>query len=111
MKSAYLDGVFKGYIVNAMKKGEKVTTIGALAEVIQREFLAFRSEMATKSDMERGFVEVHHRIDALENKFDALEQTLGEILKMMREDRREHLLELEELKHRIERLEKKVGLS
>ncbi len=99
-------------------KIKKVSTIEGLAGIVQHEFLALRREMATREEavatreeMREGFRDLHDRIDGLENKFDALEHTLAEVLKAMREDRRETMAELQDLRDRMTRLEKKVGIS
>ena len=56
-------------------------------------------------------VETESRFNGLENRMDALEHTLAEVLKAMREDRRETMLELQNLRERVMRLEKKAGFS
>ena len=42
---------------------------------------------------------------------DALEHTLAEVLKAMREDRREAVMEFHDLRDRVARLEKKIGIA
>ena len=83
-------------------------TIEKLAQMSQHEFVAIRSEV------KEGFNAVGRRFDATDNKFDAL----IEILKTMRDDMKEvkeGTLTIHEdygeLRARVSRLEKKVGLS
>ncbi|GEM_PF-1793504 len=90
-----------------MAKEEKMT-LDKLAEVSQKEFVAIRSEM------QDGFAAVDSRFDGLDKKFD----NLTEILRLMQADLKEIKsdvqtvnLDYAELRTRVERLEKKVGLS
>lgn len=84
-------------------------TLENLAEMSQREFEAIRAEMATKQELQEFREEAAQQFDGMHDRFDALAETL----KLLREDIkaldvRKDILELRE---RIERLEKKVGLS
>lgn len=86
-------------------------TIEKLARMSQYEFTA------TRSEVKEGFEAVDKRLDVMENKFDAKFDSLAEVLKMMRDDLKEikgSVIAINEdyteLRARVGRLEKKVGL-
>ncbi len=86
-------------------------TIEKLAMMSQYEFTVIRSEV------KEGFEFVDKRLDVIENKFDAKFDSLAEVLKMMRDDLKEikgSVITINEdyveLRARVGRLEKKVGL-
>ena len=83
--------------------------MGALAQMIARGF----AETATKEDirgLESRIDGVDNRIDGLDNRVHALEQTVAEVLKLMREDRKERMAEIIDLQVRVAQLEKKIGV-
>ena len=93
-------------------------TIEKLARMSQNEFTAIRSEVREgfKGVGER-FADVDKRFDAIEDKFDTKFDSLAEVLKMMREDLKDikgSVITINEdyaeLRARVTRLEKKVGL-
>ena len=88
------------------KKIKKIST-NELARMSQREFLGVRAEMHA------GFIEVNSKIYGLQNTveagFESMSQTMKTILSELRIVR-EDVVELHDLRSRIERLEKKVGL-
>jgi archaellum component FlaC len=93
----------------------KKITIEKLAEMSQREFTAIRGEVAEGfARVDKRFDGMEKRIDGLDNKFD----NLAEVLRLMHADLKEIKSDVQlvhfdytELKTRVERLEKKVGLS
>ncbi len=83
-------------------------TVDRLAEISQREFMAVRSEMGKRFD------DVDSRLDGLDKKFDSLEKILllmHEDLKSIKTDVATINFDYSELRVRVERLEKKAGLS
>ena len=90
-----------------MSKSPKIT-IETLAEMSQREFSAVRSEM------DSGFRKVHEDNSILrrdmEAGFHGLSSGMKIIIGQLKEIR-EDVIELHDLRSRIERLEKKMGLS
>lgn len=96
-----------------MAKSQKMT-IEKLARMSQREFVAV-GERFDKVD--KRFDRVHEDIDILRRDMDAGFQSIAEVLKLMREDLKEikgNVITMNEdyteLRARVVRLEKKVGL-
>lgn len=81
----------------------------------QREFTAIRTEMQEGfGAVDRRFDAIDGKFDAMDGKFDALTQILSEIRKDNKEIKKSVMtvnLDYSELRTRVERLEKKVGLS
>ncbi|MBI2623237.1 MAG: hypothetical protein HYW65_01515 [Candidatus Liptonbacteria bacterium] len=96
----------------------KKITIETLATMSQREFTAIRGEMA------EGFAVVSKRLDGVDGRLDGMDRKfeskfdeLAEILRLMRADLKEIKTDVAtvhfdytELKTRVARLEKKVGI-
>lgn len=87
-------------------------TIDQLARMSQNEFTAIRSEV------KEGFEKAKEDTDLLRRDMEAGFQSLAEILKLMREDVKDIKggvitinEDYSELRARVGRLEKKVGLS
>ncbi len=86
----------------------KKITIETLATMSQREFTAIREEVSG------GFAAVNNRLDGMDNRFDSLDETLRLVrndLKEIKTDVATVHFDYTELKTRVERLEKKVGLA
>ena len=86
-------------------------TIEKLAEMSQREFTAIRGEMR------EGFLGVHEDTGILRRDMESGFQSITEVLKLMREDLKEIKLDVTtihldytELRARVDRLEKKIGI-
>ena len=92
-------------------ESNKTMTLDKLAEMSQKEFLAMGKRF---DEVDRRFDVVDKRFDLIDGKFDALAQILGEIRKDNKEIKEGVTtinFDYAELKTRIERLEKKVGLA
>ena len=80
-----------------------------LAQMTEREFTAVHAEMRD------GFARVHEDLGILRRDMEVGFHEVAEVLKLIREDLREFKTdtdtELQNLRARLDRLEKKVGLS
>ena len=90
----------------------KKITVEKFAGMSQREFAAIRGEMG------EGFAAVNKQLDGLDKKFESKFDSLSELLRLMHADLKEIKSDVQtvhfdyaELKTRVERLEKKVGLA
>ena len=97
------------------KKPLKKMTIEKLAQMSQREFLSIHEEIGGFREEVKGeFGRVHEDIGILrrdvEIGFGALSSGMKEVLIKLNEIQQD-VIELHDLRARIERLEKKVGLS
>ena len=101
-----------------MKKKAQKTTIEKLARMSQNEFTNIRSEMKEGfSSVRKEFDVVHEDIGTLRRDMESGFQSVGEVLKLMRDDLKDikggvitmHE-DYAELRARVTRLEKKVGL-
>ena len=77
----------------------------------QEEFTAIRGELAeVRSEMKQGFAAVASRFDTVDGHFDALTTVLADIRDDVKDLKRDNA-ELIDLRLRVVRLEKKLGLE
>lgn len=90
------------------KKNGKINTITGLASVVQREFSSLRSDIVKEiADLRE---EMNSRFDAADNRGDALEHTLAEVVRLMREEQRRTTGAIQDIETRLARVERKLGL-
>lgn len=85
-------------------------TLDRLAQISQKEFLTIGGRF---DRVDKRFDDMDGRFDAMDNKFDAMDNKLdaqAQILKEIKDGVTTINFDYSELRTRIERLEKKVGL-